>query len=250
MTLRLSTLLQDQVILVTGSTRGIGRAIAADLLDQGAIVALHGRDQSVVRDVAAELSDDSARTIPLAADLKEPNAGAALVQSVLEQCARIDGLVNNAGAGKAAAFRGMDLETWRATQSLNIESALCAMREAYSAMRKQKSGAIVNIASISGHGPGKWMGADYAASKASLVSITKSLAFESARFGIRVNAVSPGLVETDMTAVLSDTMRENLQIPMQRLGQPSDVAHAVTFLLSDRAAYITGQVLHVDGGLT
>ncbi|MDA0323407.1 MAG: SDR family oxidoreductase [Verrucomicrobia bacterium] len=246
----MSTLLQDQVILVTGSTRGIGRAIAADLLDHGAIVALHGRDESVVRDVAAQLSDNPARTIPLAADLQEPSAGAALVQSVLERCARIDGLVNNAGAGKAAAFRGMHLETWRATQSLNIESALCAMREAYSAMRKQKSGAIVNIASISAHGPGKWMGADYAASKAAMVSITRSLAFESARFGIRVNAVSPGLIESAMTAVLSDAMRDNLQIPMQRLGQPEDVARAVTFLLSDRAAYITGQVLHVDGGLT
>jgi 3-oxoacyl-[acyl-carrier protein] reductase len=246
----LTTLLQDQVILVTGSTRGIGRAIAAELLDQGAIVGLHGRDEAVVHEVAGQLCDDPARTIPLAADLQDPAAGAALVKSVLEQRGQIDGLVNNAGAGKAVAFRGIELDTWRTTQSLNIEAAVCAMREAYAAMRKQKSGAIVNIASISAHGPGKWMGADYAASKAALVSVTQSLAFEGARFGIRVNAVSPGFIETDMTSVLDDSMRENLQIPMQRLGKPEDVARAVTFLLSGKAAYITGQVLHVDGGLT
>lgn len=235
---------------MTGSTRGIGRAIAAELLAQGAVVGVHGRDEATVRNVAGELSDDPERTIVLAADLGNSDAGTDLVKAVIEQRGRIDGLVNNAGTGKAAAFRGMQLEGWRDTQSLNVDAAMCAMREAYTAMRKQKSGAIVNIGSISAHGPGKWMGADYAASKAALISVTKSLAFEAARFGIRVNAVSPGFIETDMTAVLDETRRENLGIPMQRLGQPEEVASSVSFLLSDRAAYMTGQVLHVDGGLS
>ena len=130
-----------------------------------------------------------------------------------------------------------------------LDAALEAARESYGIMRRAKAGSIVNISSISAHGPGKWMGADYAASKAGLVSLTRSMAFEAARFGIRVNAVSPGIVETDMTSMLSEQMRRDLNVPLGRLGTPADVASAVLFLLSDSSAYITGEVLHVNGGL-
>ena len=143
----------------------------------------------------------------------------------------------------------MNIGEWRKTFRLNVESAMVASREAYVNMRNAGSGSIVNIASIAAHGPGKWMGADYAASKAAVVSMTKSLAFEAARFGIRVNAVSPGMVETDMTAVLPQETKEKLAIPLGRFAAPDEIARPVVWLLSDESAYITGEIVHVNGGI-
>lgn len=240
--------LEDKAILITGSTRGIGSAIASRLADDGARVGIHGRDAATVETICSALQHDGATAYPVAGDLSEPGAGGALVQRFIEQAGRIDALVNNAGGGKARAFRAITPQIWQDTQRVNLDAALETSREAYPVMRKAGAGAIVNIASIAAHGPGKWMGADYAASKAGLVSLTQSLAFEAARFGIRVNAISPGFIETDMTAVLSEDLRAGLPIPMGRIGTPAEVASVVSFLLSDAAAYITGQVLHVDGG--
>lgn len=239
--------LTERCVLVTGSTRGIGRGIAERLLAEGAVVGIHGRDPAVVEHTAAELHGE--RTIPLSADLADPYAAKDLVIRFTEAAGRIDGLVNNAGGGRAVPFRGLTVEGWQSTFRLNLEAAMVASQTAYIRMRKQKQGAIVNMSSISAHGPGKWMGADYAASKAALVSLTQSLALEAARFGIRCNAVSPGFVETDMTADIPDGTREQLGIPLKRLASPGDVAGVVAFLLGDDAAYMTGQVLHVDGGL-
>lgn len=239
--------LSDHVVLVTGSSRGIGRAVAAELLDRGATVAVHGRDRDRVAQVCTDLHPR--RALPFAADLDDPESAGRLVREATERCGRLDGLVNNAGGGRAVAFRGLDLEQWRATQRLNLEAAFVSSQEAYRVMRRQRRGSIVNVASLAAHGPGRMMGADYAASKAGLVSLTRSLALEAARFGIRCNAVSPGFVETDLTAGLPEDNRQKLGIPLGRLATAAEVAKVIVFLLSSESSYLTGQVLHVDGGL-
>ena len=241
--------LDGRRVLVTGSTRGIGRAIAQALHDAGATVGIHGRDLDFASRVAEEIASGSDRAVAFDADLVEPENAKELVERFIEHSGSIDGLVNNAGGGEAAAFRALKLASWQRTFKVNVEAAMVACQAVYTPMRKQRGGAIVNITSLAAHGPGKWMGADYAASKAALLSMTQSLALEAARFGVRCNAVSPGFIETDMTDGIPEENRKALGIPLVRLGAAAEVATVVRFLLSDESSYMTGQVLHVDGGL-
>jgi 3-oxoacyl-[acyl-carrier protein] reductase len=243
------TRFSDRPVLVTGSTRGIGLAIAERLAKEGAYVGIHGRSSERCEELCNSFRQKGWKAFPAAADFSSPGLAAETVKRFAEDAGGIYGLVNNAGGGKAMPFRALSLEKWRASFSQNLEAAMIASKEAYVLMRKAGTGRIVNIASLSAHGPGKWMGADYAASKAGLVSMTKSLAFEAARLGINVNAISPGMIRTDMTAALDDKTVANLGIPMGRMGTPEEVAAAAAFLLSEDADYMTGQVLHINGGL-
>jgi NAD(P)-dependent dehydrogenase (short-subunit alcohol dehydrogenase family) len=212
-------------------------------------VGIHGRTPEAAHEACGRLGTAPGRTIALSGDLADTDVAIGLPARFMAQTGgRLDGLVNNAGGGRAVAFRGIKPDDWRRTFALNVDAAMLLCQTVYTPLRRT-GGAIVNIASLAAHGPGKWMGADYAAAKAALVSLTRSLAFEAARFTIRVNAISPGMIETDMTAALTETMRRDLAIPLARLGTPADIGHATAFLLSNASSYITGQVLHVDGGL-
>jgi 3-oxoacyl-[acyl-carrier protein] reductase len=243
-------LLAGKVALVTGASRGIGRAIAKALAAQGAGVALGARDETALAAAVAEVAgggDGQAWAVRL--DVKERSSAEAAVASVLERCGRLDILVNNAGITRDNLLIRMKPEEWDQVLATNLSGVFHCTQAALKPMLKQRAGRIVSVASVVGL-TGNAGQANYAASKAGLLGFTKSLARELASRSITVNAVAPGFIESDMTAVMSDKAREAVTsaIPMGRVGRPEDVAGAVVFLASDAAAYITGQVLAVDGG--
>jgi len=238
--------LTGKVALVTGSTRGIGRAIAEMLVACGAKVAVVGRDLAVAERVAEEIGEARG----FACDVSDPASITMLVQSVEEAFGSLDILVNNAGITKDNLMARMKDEDWDAVLATNLRSAFVATRAAQRGMMKRRWGRIINITSVVGLVGNKGQ-ANYAASKAGLIGFTKAAAKELSSRNILVNAVAPGYIQTDMTAKLGDEARAALssQIPLERLGDPKDIAGAVAFLASDLAAYITGQVLVVDGGM-
>lgn len=234
--------------LVTGSTRGIGRAIAGTLAECGARVAIVGRDLARSQAVATEIGCDAQG---FAADVGDVASVVKLVAEVEAAFGGVDILVNNAGLTRDNLMLRIKDDDWDAVMDANLRGAFVAIRAATRGMMKRRWGRVINITSIVGINGNKGQ-ANYAASKAGLIGLTKSVAKELASRNILANAVAPGFIDTDMTAAMTSDARAAMagQIPLERLGAPMDVAGAVAFLASDLASYITGQVLVVDGGMT
>jgi len=239
--------LTGRTALVTGSTRGIGRAIAEVLAESGARVAVVGRDLGRAQEAASVISPEARG---FACDVGDVASVTALVEAVEQEFGAIDILVNNAGLTRDNLLFRIKDDDWDAVIDANLRGAFVAIRAAARGMMKRRWGRIVNIASVVGVVGNKGQ-ANYAASKAGLIGMTKSVAKELASRGILANVVAPGFVETDMTAAMTEDAKKTLftQIPLERLGTPRDIAGVVAFLASDHASYITGQVLVVDGGM-
>lgn len=242
--------LEGRVVLVTGGTRGIGRAIVEALLDDGASVVFTGRDAARVETTAEELTTRPGKAVGLVAEMSRGEDIQRMVSEVDKQFDRLDLLVNNAGITKDGLLVRMKDADWDEVMGVNLRAAFQATRAAARLMVRQRSGRIVNVTSAAG-AMGTAGQANYSAAKAGLIGLTKSAARELAHWGILVNAVAPGLIETDMAAVLPANVREAYiaQVPLKRLGTSREVAEVVRFLASEGAGYITGQVIHVNGGL-
>ncbi len=242
--------LDGQVALVTGGTRGIGRAIVEGLLDDGAAVLFTGRDAARVEAAAQELEGRAGKSVGLVAEMAKGEDVQRAVAEAQERFGRLDLLVNNAGITKDGLLIRMKDADWDEVLGVNLRAVFQATRAAARLMVRQRAGRIVNVTSAAGvmGTPGQ---ANYSAAKAGLIGLTRSSARELAHWGILVNAVAPGLIETDMITTLPGNVREAYvaQIPLKRAGTAREVAEVVRFLASEGAGYITGQVIHVNGGL-
>ena len=244
--------LEGKKALVTGGSRGIGRAIALELARQGADVAVnYARNAEAATQVVAEIETLGRSAVVLPADVGDFDQAAALVAAAVNALGRLDILVNNAGITRDTLLLRMQEADWDEVLRVNLKGAFNTSKAAVRLMARQRAGRIINVSSVSGL-MGQVGQANYSASKAGLIGLTKSMAREFAARGITVNVVAPGLITTDMTAALDDGLREQMRalIPLGRFGAAEEVAHVVAFLASDAAAYITGAVLPVDGGLS
>jgi 3-oxoacyl-[acyl-carrier protein] reductase len=239
--------LTGKTALVTGASGGIGGAIARTLHAAGAAVLCAGTRQAALDDLVAELGE---RAFALAADLKDPAAGDTLVKHAEAAMGKLDILVNNAGLTRDGLALRMKDDDWAEVIEVNLTAGFRLARAGLRGMMKRRDGRIISIGSVVGTGgnPGQ---ANYCAAKAGLIGMTKALAQEVASRGITVNCVAPGMIETPMTDALTEPQRERIlqNLPAGKLGQPQDVAAAVLYLASAEAAYVTGQTLHVNGGL-
>lgn len=242
--------LKGKVALVTGGSRGIGRAVALAFAQAGANVSLCARDLAKAELVAEEARALGVEALAVKADISQSAEVETLIQACLKKSGRLDILVNNAGIIKDALVVRMKDEDWDRVLEVNLRGAFYSIRSALKPMMKQRGGRIINIASVVGV-MGNVGQANYVAAKAGLIGLTKAVAREAASWGITVNAVAPGFIETDMVASLPEKVRQAYleQIPLKRLGSPEEVAAVVCFLASDAASYITGQVIHVNGGM-
>ena len=241
--------LEGRVSLVTGASRGIGRAIARALAASGAMVFVGARDLRKLAEVVAEISSQGGQAKALSLDVSDRASVDAALKAILDAQGRIDHLVNNAGITRDNLLLRMKQEEWDQVIATNLTGTFLCTQAVLKPMIRARSGRIVNVTSVVGL-TGNAGQANYAASKAGIVGFTKAVAREVASRSITVNAVAPGFIETDMTGAMTDKAKEaiTMSIPLGRVGRPEDVAAAVAYLVSDEAAYITGQVLGVDGG--
>ena len=244
------SLLADKVAVVTGAGRGIGRAVALAYAKMGADVVCVSRTEENSAKVATEVEALGRKTWPLAVDVSDTAAVAAAAKEILESAGRVDILVNNAGVTRDNLLMRMSEEEWDTVIGTNLKGAFNFTKAFSRPFIRQRSGRIINIASVIGL-IGNAGQSNYAASKAALIGFTKSIAKELAPRGITVNAIAPGFIETDMTAALDDKVRGEILagVPLKRFGSPDDIAHAAVFLAMEPSGYITGQVLTVDGGM-
>jgi 3-oxoacyl-[acyl-carrier protein] reductase len=247
----MSMSLAGKVAIVTGGSRGIGRATALKLASLGATVVInYNKNQAEAEIVLQAIKEAGGTGQILQADVSILTEAQRLVDETVKTYKRLDILVNNAGITRDKLLLQMNEEAWDAVINTNLKGTYNCCKTAIRTMLKQRSGRIINLSSISGQA-GSGGQSNYSAAKAGLIGFTKALAREVGSRSITVNAVAPGFIETDMTAVLADEFKQKAlaQIPLERFGKPEDVAEAVAFLASDGAAYITGHVLTVDGGM-
>ena len=244
-------LLDGKVALVTGGSRGIGRAVAIELAKEGAAVAInYAGNKAAAEEVQSIITQMGGKAMIIQADVSDEKSAMQMVEEVIAQLGGIDILVNNAGITRDGLFIRMKEEDWNAVINTNLTGIFNCTKVAAKYMMKKRSGRIINMSSVSGI-MGNAGQTNYAAAKAGVIGFTKSLAREMASRGITVNAVAPGFIATDMTAAMPEKAQEHVltSIPLGKMGKPEDIANAVLFLASDKASYITGQVIHVDGGM-
>jgi 3-oxoacyl-[acyl-carrier protein] reductase len=241
---------KERVAVVTGASRGIGRSIALALASRGATIVAVDMDQASTEAVVAELQAAGAKALAVVGNVTLSADVERMIDAAVAAFGRVDILVNNAGITRDGLLMRMKDDDWDAVLNVNLKGAFLCTRAVFKVMSKQRYGRIINIASVVGQ-MGNAGQANYCASKAGLIGLTKSNAREMAKRSITVNAVAPGFIATAMTDALSDKVRAELtaQIPLERLGSADDIANAVVFLASDAAGYITGHVLSVNGGM-
>ena len=242
--------LQNKVALITGGAQGIGKTISEELVQNGAHVVLGDVNLEGAQATAEAIKNNGGSASAVKIDVSNPAEVKQVFDSILKDKKPIDIMINNAGITRDGLMIRMKEADWDRVLNINLKGTFLCSQQAAKQMMKQKSGAIVNIASIVGV-MGNYGQANYSASKAGVIGLTKTLAREVASRGIRVNAVAPGFIDTEMTQVLDESVRQKLieQIPLAKLGLPEDVARCVAFLVSDRSSYITGQVINVNGGM-
>jgi 3-oxoacyl-[acyl-carrier protein] reductase len=242
--------LDNKVSIVTGAARGLGRAIAVELARRGSDVVVCDVNLEGLKTVAQGVQSLGRRSLPLKVDVSRASDASRMVDCVMKDFGRIDVLVNNAGICQVITIEEMTEEDWDRVMAVNLKGVFLCSKAVMGIMKKQRSGRIVSMGSIAGKVGGIVTGANYSVSKAGVICFTKALAREMAPYGVTVNAVAPGIIETDMTQGItkgdfSDYLRT---IPLGAIGSPEDVAYAVAFLVSDEARYITGEILDVNGG--